>query len=446
MPFFSFKRELTFLPLCAFLLLPALAIQDGGTQQQQQGSVALPSSIEQASDDSREPILSFSAESKVERVVNIPYSMSGESKTLVLLDVKENAVKREYNFGDYISKKVKPSSYRAHISNPIFSDDGKHIIFKYVVYESFYQLYSFDVNSESFAMVSKDLLTYHYNSISSDGRYVAFIFGGDSIGDVSSSDVYSGPLQLFVVDLKENTRHLVAQGDFLNGSLLWDRDGNLFYSAEKQYKKNLPAEEVEVGIYSYNARTGKNTLIEKNGFMPFPSPDGSQVLFYGPPNADEPINWTRNWRESPFSGISLLSVTTADNRRTAYEPAGANYPSVSWLVDNRQFVSLREVSSTPNALARLQVWDTQTQNTKSVADIPAEDKTSFLRPNRNSQFKIINAGLSNVEVSKSEFLGFNAKGSISITRKTLLSVDVATGEVRKQAEFVNTLGFDVHLK
>ena len=363
MSFLSFKKSVKFLPLCAFLLLPALAIQDKNTQQQQ-GAVASPSSIELALDDSREPTFDLSAESKIEKVVNLPYSIGGESKTLVLFDKKKGFAKEEYNFGDYINKKVKSSAYRAHTSNPIFSGDGKRILFKYIFYEGFYQLYYLDLNSKSFSMVSKDILTYYYNSISSDGRYVALIFGGDVVGDVSNSGAYMGPLQLFVIDLKDSSRQLVAQGDFLNGTLMWDENDNLFYGAEKKYEKNSSSKNVDLGVYSYNVRTGESALIAKNGFMPFPSPDGTQVLFYGSPDADVSINWTQDWRESPPKGIPLLSAYTDGSRRIAFEPVEKTYPSICWLADNRQFVSLREIASTPNALARLQVWDTQTQNTR----------------------------------------------------------------------------------
>ena len=388
------------------------------------------------------------------RIVYSPTNVEGGGLLLYIDEKKGDSIRRtSYDFTSFLenqrgTRDTNKAPFR--LVSPQISSDGSQVIFENAIYEDHYQLFCLNLKTNVVDKVTGKLVSYRYTSISPDGQHVAFVEGGNSFGEVYETQLddeyYIGPLKLFVADAEGTNKHLVAQGDFINGELQWNSQGELFYGIESnpENQKDSKLKNPKLDIYSFDVKLKKTTLLVENGVMPYPFADGKGVVFFGPSDQKLPMDWGQNWRRRPPSRASICYATFGGEKRIAFEPVGKEYPAISWLPNGTQFVSLRETASGADVMGELRSWDIETQNTKIIAKIEAKNASKF--PTAYSQFGILDVNSSKITLSMWEFVGVtNNKGTVPHFRNSVVSVKLANGVVTIELSSVEALshGYDV---
>lgn len=390
-------------------------------------------------------------------VIYVPRNSTGNSVRLFFDQKSGETIRRtSYDFNKYFMDKRRPTDVDDSpdvIADPHRSANGSHVIFKHLLSGDNYQIYSLDLVSNEISRVEKDLISYEHVSISPNGKYIAFLEGGDAVGHVYKSDIdkdyYAGPMKLFVVDAQGKEKQLVAQGNYLNGALEWDSN-ELYYGGEEGKvvgapgKVNVP----KLNIYRYNAESKKSTLLIENGIMPHPSRSGARVVFFGPASKETAVDWSQDWQSKPIAGISLLSASQDGSGRIALEPAGRSYPDICWLSDDTQIFSLREATYSPIATAQVRLWNVETQDTRVITELKVKNSPEALKSSVYPTFDLVKGDSASVLISTSEYLGFNTKEANINMKNALYSVDVTDGKTNLRLSAINTLmlGYDVYFQ
>ena len=388
-------------------------------------------------------------------IVYLPGS-SDDGGAKIFIDRKSGArIERTiYNLQNYFVSKKGPHDIGTgpiRISSPQLFDDGKKIVFNRIVSE-YYQIYLLDLESNQLSQISSEYISYPTVSIAPNGKHLAFVtggfWGGGVVGtDFERPDYYAGPLRLFVADVDGGNKHLVAEGDYLNGNLCWF-ENQLFYSLEGERVDVLKQQVAsQLNIYSYDVASDKSSLLVKNGASPVISPDGNKLIFFGPRSADTVVKWEFVWHRGANSGASMLCSARDGSNRIAFEPIGRYYPVVHWLPDSVQFASLRQISAPLAILGELRLWNTDTQDTRLIAQLKSVYNYETKNTALYQQFNIEDATATNIVVSKSELLGFLPKGGGGIYGDSLESVSIEDGGRKTVVTAIETLqmGYDAHL-
>ena len=442
--------------ICALLLLlgcflPAFAQQNVKEHSSYSNPYIIAPKTMELSSDLTTGLTSQSFSSSTKGMVIYAPENEQESSLSLFIDRKsEQGVERtSYDFESYFSERKDPDDINkgpSYITRPQLSQDGSRIIFKHLVYDQYYQIFSLNLRSNQFFRIFSKLIAYSFVSISPNGRYVAFVEGGDTTGNVYRSILgqqdYTGPLELFVADLESGNQYSVNQSDYINGSLQWISNSTLIYGTAAKSNKD---EGAQLNIYEFNVDTNKSNLLAENGVMPHPSGDGKSIAFFGPSDQNMKIEWSGSWRQKPPSGVSLLNQN--EKSRVAFEPAGRRYPELSWLSDNTQFISLRESTSDLNAMVQLRLWNVKTQDTRLVTELKTRDNLKTPKGLLSSRFHIIKTDSNGILISESDILRYRENGLGVDVQNSVYSVNIASGEVKQEltAENVLSLGYDIRL-
>ena len=379
-------------------------------------------------------------------------------------DVSELVIKAEKS----ANKAIDPFNIRT-IYDPQFSPDGHHVLFKFGNSTSFmgtYKLYVLDVVTKKVTLASKRDLSYGIASWSPDGKYVAFIEGGDAEGNTTALNTYLGPLRLYICDWQKKQDYLVAENDTLRGPFSWIAPHTLVYGMlsvesqrllEKRRKLRVEQSNKAVGnlqlkahiaeprpdILSYSLDFKSSKILFKDGYLPIVSPDGKRVAFFGSERVDSPLPLLDGWERAP-QGASLCVANIDGSSRLALNQEGRAYPFVSWLPTNQQLVTIQQTHDSPSAQAEIKRWDVTTRRFNSIASINAEDYIALPRSIIEPQFVplAINTDSSLIFVYKNEYIGINKDTGFLKKRGTLMAVSLSSGKISDVVHTSDDSGVD----
>lgn len=284
-----------------------------------------------------------------------------------------------FTFGKLISKEY-ADRYAVH--SPQFSPDGQSVVFKAgeVVSDiTSFDLYILDLRTQRIRFVTDRRVAYKYVSWSPDGRYLAYVEGGDDVGGtafyVANQEIPLGPRTLYVCDLKTNTEISVVQNDTVSGPFRWIAPHTLLYSllAEHQPQNKQKTKAVaRPSIFEYDAATRQSSLIIPDGHLPHPSPDSNLMAYFGSEDKSAPRKLPYEWRFDA-KGMALIVSRRDGSGRIPLdvEKESYSYPKLVWLSDNRHLLTIDEVDAGPVVTAEIKQWDVQSATFKAVAKVPA---------------------------------------------------------------------------
>lgn len=335
---------------------------------------------------------------------------------------------------------------------PQFSPDGRYILLHVGSLQDF----------DSFRLCVYDTQTYHVqqvypkaegrvqrlaNSLSSwsrDGRYIAFIEGGDDSGSPYLVNSYVGPLVLSIVEWRTGRVQRIASSDHFGGDYVCTWSANsLIYSilepggvltpADPARQKKRIRERPKVerpALYEYSLQTQTSRLMIEDGYRPALSPDGNWVAFFGSEHPERPYPLPLNWQY--VSGNASLCVVHPDGSgRKALNRQPDLYPVVRWLPDSQRLITVEQTHGSPNNAAEIRELNIDSGSTRLVRTLIAQDRVkddySFLTP----PFRVLALSNSATEliVSVRTVTGIDLKRNLSIDLMELRSVSLRTGRV-----------------
>lgn len=362
--------------------------------------------------------------------------------------------------------------------DPQFSPDGRYILFKFghaMSRHDGYQLYVLDTSDEHLWLVSDLPVCYAFTSWSPDGRYIAFIAGGDSDGYVYDIGGYFGPLELHVTDWRAKKDYLVTSSDTVRGPFSWLSPHTLLYGAmsqkgqeqigkleEREYaqmqhpptgsaksppmlygsKAKKRQWEPRPDVFEYVPGAKRPVMLFRDGYLPVASPDGKQIAFFGSEHIDRPSPLRTGWEDDP-QGSSVCVADLNGSPRVALNREGGRYPRIAWLPDGKHLVTLTQTQPTPKARAEVRVWDITTRRFRTVAALSAEDYKEMPTSVTEPEFRPLgmNKRSDTLFVLINSFTGQDPEGYLT-SKGVVESVDVLNGKVTVIAQAIDASGLD----
>ena len=360
---------------------------------------------------------------------------------------------------------IRPKPLYRVIWDPKFSPNGRYVLFKYGVSTSFdvpYAIFVFDTETQELRQITQQEVSYHQISWSPDGNYIAFIEGGDALGNttvVRGDGVWNiGPLRLTVCNWRTGQKYVVATNNSLRGPLEWAPPHNLIYgkleedASKSQAKGASKIDKSPVfvisDIYSYSVETRKSELLFKNGFRPTPSQSGTWIAFFGAETLEAALPLKKDWNDFP-SGVALSVAKRDGSERLALNQEDNVYPFVVWLPDDKHLLTLKQTQFGKEGRAQVKEWDIATGKFRVVAELTAKDFKSIPRSAADPQFlplKLSSDG-QHLIVAVSEAVSRDpllASGVLILSKTTIQSIDLNSGEIQSIAQSIGDSGVDWH--
>lgn len=349
------------------------------------------------------------------------------------------------------------------IFNPQYSPDGQFVLFKagwpYDRHGS-YQLYVWDTQTDKVKWLplifngSPLLLSYPITSWSPDGNYITYIRGGDMYGDIEQG----ASLFLDIYDWRKDERQFVVENNAVRYGSAWSAPNTLLYSVMSNSKgEGAPS----VDIYAIKPKDENPKLIVKNGYRPFPSPDGKHIAFFGPEDENQGFTLGQGWEYIP-RGMALSVVDMNGANRKALNSERLTYPQVVWMPDGNRLLSIKRVDASEDELVN-DLSKLDNKRLLSQVQVIERDITTGKRVNKGgfkaSNFKPIPRvyfqpvfnplGVSKdgnrLSIFTSEMLGVQEDSSSYIEQITLHILNLESRENSVKLKFKTSLGFDGHI-
>ena len=388
-----------------------------------------------------------------------------------------------------------PRYARGQIWDPLFSPDGRYLLFKYGTPtdpEDGNILYILDTQTQKMRQVPEPFraqLSYEYISWSPDGKYLACVLGGNRWGEVNvihgPDTAYIGPLTLYVVDWRAGKWHEVARNDTLRGPFRWAAPHTLVYgmmpTAPPANSDKAPGvKPSRPELYQYSVETQTSRLVMRDGFLPTPSPSGRWVAFFGAENAEAAaLPLKEDWPDDP-SNVALLVAPLPDSPNSAVRPEFLSaqpwqakervvvnneekvFPEVFWLPDEKHLITLKQVQwgiieiatdkFTQINKAEVQLWDLTdalagkgAPRHKLLTTITAQDFERAQRSPVDGAFRGLHLSEDGKTfyITTSEFIERDPlNGILYLNKTTLKTVDVETGKVTDIVQTTGDAGID----
>lgn len=374
------------------------------------------------------------------------------------------------------SQQLAPFTYQARrsigaqaisfvIFRPQFSASGRYLLLKFGNTWSFSgpsYLYMWDTELNILSRASSTIITNYFPSISSDGKYVSYIQGGDATGEPQINvgpDTQYSPLSLYVANWQQKKDSLIATNDSVRGPVSWAPPHNPVWGMitkegmdRVSYGKytSLAGQPIRPNIYEYNPESGKTTLLIKDGYRPTVSPDGSHIAFWGSENIDKPVKLREGWLLNSQESTLIVTRRGSIERIPLSRFESSGYPHVLWFPDNKHLLTIHQTAVTPAASAEIRKWDIAAQTFKTIATINAVDFKYIPKTIIDPTFRPVALSRD----GKSLFLFINEytgsdkpvhlEMTLATTLTTLKKVNLEMGEVSTVLEVKNAMDVDWH--
>ena len=198
--------------------------------------------------------------------------------------------------------------------DPLFSPNGRSIAFKSGDKgddHSRYNLFLWDTDGRKIIKATKRLIYFQQVSWCPDSQKIAFVTGGNSLGDPLPGDSTTA---LDVYDEKSNEQKTIVShpvvflGDTFNYHGLkhfhWINKNTLIYSRLPEVTG--PKGAAQPNIYEADLQTLKQTKIVDDAYAPNPSPDGRWIAFLSYPRKADQKEESGRARQKKTFGLYLL--------------------------------------------------------------------------------------------------------------------------------------------
>lgn len=296
-----------------------------------------------------------------------------------------------------------------------------------------YRLWIWNRQTNELKKVGTRSLFFPSLAISPDGRYLAYVGGGDAEGTASEDN----PLTLYLYDRNTAKESLVAQNDGLRGGFAWQNNQTLLYTSLPAFDpKNGQRPAIRPDIYSFSLENAKSRLLMRDGARPTPSSDGKRIAFFGLREGEITYPLSEEWWLRP-SPASLAVMESDGSGRKTYGVRSGPYPSIVWAPDNQRLFFVRQTKSSPQAQANVGEWNVVSGRVRSVADLTARDAEEVERSWSKPQFRAVDISPD----GKTLFVGVEEQTS-SGTIHTLKAIDLQDGKSTPVASLKNDAGFN----
>ena len=323
------------------------------------------------------------------------------------------------------------------IFDPLFSPDGRYILFKFGEpwnIENRYLLYVLDTKTNNLYSRLSGSLAYDFVSWSPDGNYIAFIQGGDRDGNTTVLfDQYIGPLKLSVWNWRTGKEQVIVENDSVRGSFSWSFPHNIFYSVlptvSLPQNGTKPSSVNRPNIYQHSVETGRSVPLFKDGYLPTLSPNGQLIAFFGSQTPSTPEPLQSNWQYSA-PGMTLIVAKKDGTERIALDQMSGSYPAIVWAPDNVHLFTIERIADSPNSVAEIKEWDIRTKLFRRVGTLTAKDYKLIRMPVTSPTFRPV--GVSNdgqsLLIWVREWVE-EGKNNSSVGTLTLQSVNIQDGTI-----------------
>lgn len=365
-----------------------------------------------------------------------------------------------------------PLQAASKVFDPQFSPSGNALIFKVGDSEGGFGSFAiclWDFRAKKVSVISADQKEYIasrrvYWSPQSD--QIAYVTGGDEDGIESSQ---SDPVRLYVYHLRSRKTSFIAQN--VSASYLsWTSQGTLLYVG-----KTEAVDPAETGtslphhcdLYEISSAGGESRKVltdaSDEACNPAPSPDGRWIAFLGWPEAHVTTNVKEgtnrlNTRQNTF-GIYLFNRQDHSRKLLRALPLHSEVPCfLQWMPDNKQLIlmtgtyhgehpSQRAEYLSGKGIGQAVIWVIDTSKAGEIiqplATLAAQDYLVFNRQGVHSQFQVLKISRTGERliVSRSEYV--DESQDFLTEQKTLLSVDLRTGQTKTVARLLNKWNYAV---
>ena len=328
---------------------------------------------------------------------------------------------------------VKGAAFGDMVFDPQFSPDGQQVLFKIGGGSSSYSNYQLCIWNRKTNKIRSlpDRPVYLHTYWSPDGKYIAYVKGGDIAGYPAPT----GPIRLYIYDVATGESRFVAQNPFVT-IMEWTPQNSLLYCVQKQENSNSTeqARAFNSDVYVVSGAQGKPELFLSDAYNPQISRDGQKVAFAG---------WSQSQGQARAK-IGLHVFDRATNQRVllALPFSQEKLVGMQWLADSQRLLVIQQTSFSPNAKAEIWMVNTTSNSSKKVATLNAKDYAYIDRVRTLPQFSLM-------ALSRDEAHAFFKVSEMSEGGPTLYDEDVSiqsvslkTGQVTTQVKLRNPYGVD----
>lgn len=307
-----------------------------------------------------------------------------------------------------------------------------------ILYNS-YRLWMWNRTSNEFRRVCERDLFFRSIAVSPDGRYLAYLAGGNTNGALAFED----PQKLYLCDWRTGKETLVAQDNpGLRAGFCWRDNQTLLYTSLPQatdFTPNTKLPIIRPNIMAFDLPSGQSKLLIRDGAHPLASPDGKRIAFWGlrPDYPDkDTLPLTEDWWQRPR--FSSLSATAGDgSNRKAFASYSGFYPSLTWTPDSTRLLIVSQTQASPKSRAQVEQWNVAQGGKREIAKLEASDleatERSWLRP----QFRALSVSRD----GKTLFVSGEAAPLTGLTTHTIQAIELENGATKFIARLRNDAGF-----
>lgn len=315
------------------------------------------------------------------------------------------------------------------VVEPEFSPDGECVLFKVGWTgdrHGTYRLYLLNLKTQKVQAGPPESLSYRLVYWSPDSKYLAYIVGGDMLGNESSDH---DPLRLHIFNVQTGQSRFVAQ-DPRVASLSWTHQGTLLYTAGAD-------------IYEVAAAGGEAQKVISEGSMPQASPDGRWIAFFGSsstgvmtPEAKQPEE------EAPETRLPQLCLyNRLEDKRSTVQPMVNKASALLWAPNSQHLIVMATQYKKGDGTAHISAVAVGARTTREITTLSAKDTRPIARPVYAPQFlppKVSIDGSSLfVRVFEIKYIENQSQGISSVR-----IVNLASGRTTTICQFKNVAGYD----